>query len=66
MEVNTKDQATFYCTSREMEKPAGFEVEYNLLMNFYPIQQNKLTVFTPEGKEYLTFLKSRTRRKFEY
>ena len=66
MEVNTKDQAVFYLTSREMEKPAGFEVEYNLLMDHFPIQQNKLTVFTPEGKEYLTFLKGRTKRNFEY
>lgn len=66
MEVNTKDQAVFYLTSREMIKPANFEVEYNLLMDYYPIQQNKLTVFSPEGKEYLTFLKSRTKRKFEY
>lgn len=66
MEVNTKDQAIFYLTSREMIKPVNFEVEYNLLMDYYPIQQNKLTVFSPEGKEYLTFLKSRTKRKFEY
>lgn len=66
MEVNNKDQAIFYLTSREMSKPPKFEVEYNLLMDYYPVQQNKLTVFTPEGKEYLTFLKSRTKRKFEY
>lgn len=66
MEVNVKDQAIFYLTSREMPKPAIFEVEYKLLMDHYPIQQNKLTVFTPDGKEYLTFLKSRTKRKFEY
>lgn len=66
MEVNTKDQAVFYLTSRKMDKPESFEVEYNLLMDYYPIQQNKLTVFTPQSKEYLTFLKSRTKRKFEY
>jgi len=66
MEVNTKDQAVFYLTSRKMDKPESFDVEYNLLMDYYPIQQNKLTVFTPDGKEYLTFLKSRTKRKFEY
>jgi Lhr-like helicase len=66
MEVNTKDQAIFYLTSREMKKPSGFDVEYKLLMDYYPTQQNKLTVFTPSGKEYLTFLKSRKKRKFEY
>lgn len=66
MEVNTKDQAVFYLTSRKMDKPSKFEVEYSLLMNYFPAQQNKLTVFTAEGKEYLTFLKSRTKRTFEY
>jgi hypothetical protein len=66
MEVNTKDQAVFYLASRKLEKPESFQVKYNLLMDYYPAQQNKLTVFTSEGKEYLTFLKSRTKRKFEY
>jgi hypothetical protein len=66
MEVNTKDQAVFYLTSRKMEKPKSFDAEYKLLMNYYPAQQNKLTIFTAEGKEYLTFLKSRTIRNFEY
>lgn len=66
MEVNNKDQAIFYLTSREIPKPEKIEVEYKLLMDYFPVQQNKLTVFTPEGKEYLTFLKSRTKRKFEY
>lgn len=66
MEVNTKDQAVFYLTSRKLEKPENFEVEYNLMMDYFPIQQNKLTIFKQEGKEYLTFLKSRTKRNFEY
>lgn len=66
MDINTKDQAVFYMTSRKLEKPAKFDVDYELLMNYYPAQQNKLTVFTAEGKEYLTFLKSRTKRTFEY
>lgn len=66
MEVNTKDQATFYMVSSKIEKPKSIKVNYSLLMEYFDEQQNKLTIYTDSGKEYLTFLKHKHQRIFEY
>jgi hypothetical protein len=58
MEVNNKDQAIFYLTSREIERPDALEVRFDLLMNYFFKQQNKLTVFNQGKKEFYSFLKS--------
>ena len=58
MEVNNKDQAIFYLTSREIERPESLKVRFDLLMNYFFKQQNKLTVFNGGKKEFYAFLKS--------
>jgi hypothetical protein len=58
MEVNNKDQAIFYLTSREIERPETLKVRFDLLMNYFFKQQNKLTVFNQGKKEFYSFLKS--------
>ncbi|MDX1651586.1 MAG: DUF6702 family protein [Brumimicrobium sp.] len=66
MEINERDEAVFFLMSRKITKPSSFTVKYDLLMDFYANQQNKLTIYTSQGKEYLTFLKNRSVRTFEY
>lgn len=66
LEVNLKDEVQFYLTSNKMDKPDSFEVNFNLLMDFFPEQQNKITVFHENGKTYLSFLPHLTKRKFSY
>lgn len=65
MKINDNDQVVFFLTSRKMEKPKSIEIQYDLLMNFFPLQQNKLTLFKPEGKQFVTFLSTRTKRTIE-
>lgn len=66
MDVDTKDQAIFYMVSRKIEKPKSFSVNYSLLMDHFDEQQNKLTIYTDAGQEFLTFLKHKHLRIFEY
>lgn len=61
-EINSKDEAVFYLTSKKIEKPKEVRVTFNLLMSFFPEQQNKLTLFTSEGKEYYSFLQHENTR----
>ena len=66
VEINAKDEAIFYLTSRKMKQPKRIEITFDLLMNLFEEQQNKITVFTPEGKKYLSFLPHKTKRIFEF
>lgn len=65
MKINDNDQVVFFLTSRKMEKPKSIEIQYDLLMDFFPLQQNKLTLFKPEGKQFVTFLNTRSKRTIE-
>jgi hypothetical protein len=65
MRINDNDQIVFFLTSREIQKPEQVEVRYDLLMNFFPLQQNKITVFKASGKEFVTFLNTRSKRTIE-
>lgn len=65
MEVNKKDQAIFYLTSRKMEQPNHLFVRFDLLMNYFIKQQNKLTVFKDGKKEFYSFLNTRPERKID-
>lgn len=62
MKINDNDQVVFFMTSRKMQKPNSIAIQYDLMMDFYPLQQNKLTLFKPEGKQFVTFLNTRTKR----
>jgi hypothetical protein len=66
LEVNLKDEVTFYIVSKKMELPKSVEINFNFLMNFFEEQQNKITIITSSGKEYLTFLKHKPTRNFEF
>lgn len=66
LDVNLKDEATFYVVSKKMELPETVEITFNFLMNYFEEQQNKITIITPLGKEYLTFLRHNPTRKFEF
>lgn len=65
LEVDTKDQATFYLLSREIKHPETLKVRYDLLMNYFLEQQNKLTVFKGNKKEFYAFLKHKPERIIE-
>lgn len=66
LEVNLKDEVTFYIVSKKMELPSTIEITFNFLMDYFEEQQNKITIITPTGKEYLTFLRHKPTRKFEF
>jgi hypothetical protein len=66
LDVNLKDEATFYVVTKKMELPETVEITFNFLMNYFEEQQNKITIITPSGKEYLTFLRHKPTRKFEF
>lgn len=66
LEVNLKDEVIFYLKSNKLEKPKAIEIVYDLLMDYFPDQQNKLTLFTDNGKDYLGFLPHRRKRIYEY
>lgn len=66
LEVNLKDEVTFYIVSKKMELPSSVEITFNYLMNYFEEQQNKITIITATGKEYLTFLRHKPTRKFEF
>jgi hypothetical protein len=66
LEVNIKDEVIFYLKSNELERPDALEITYDLLMDYFPDQQNKLTLFTEKGKDYLGFLPHRRTRIYEY
>lgn len=66
LEVNLKDEVTFYIVSKKMELPSTVDIAFNFLMDFFEEQQNKITIITSTGKEYLTFLRHKPTRKFEF
>lgn len=66
LEVNIKDEVVFYLKSNQLIKPEAIEIKYDLLMDHFPDQQNKLTIFTEKGKDYLGFLPHRRTRIYEY
>lgn len=66
LEVNIKDEVIFYLKSNTLDKPTSLEIMYDLLMDFFPDQQNKLTIYTDKGKDYLGFLPHRRTRIYEY
>jgi len=65
MKINNNDQVIFFMTSRKMEKPKSIDVNYDLMMDFFSLQQNKLTLFKSEGKQFVTFLNTRSKRTIE-
>lgn len=65
MEVNKKDQAIFYLTSRQMNRPENLVIRFDLLMNYFTKQQNKLTVFKDGKKEFYSFLNTRPERTID-
>ncbi|WP_159038585.1 DUF6702 family protein [Brumimicrobium mesophilum] len=65
MKINDNDQVVLFLVSNKVEKPLTIDVKYNLLMDFYPLQQNKLTIFKPKGKQFVTFLNTRFKRTIE-
>jgi len=66
MEINTKDEAIFYITSKEISSLKDVTITFDLLMDFFKEQQNKLTIFKQGGKDYLTFLPHRRSRKYSF
>lgn len=65
-EINSKDEAVFYLTTKKIDKPSELVVTFNLMMSFFPEQQNKLTLFTQEGKEYYSFLQHEKSRILKF
>ena len=66
VEVNNKDEVIFYLTSRKMKRPDEIEIKFDLLMDLYEEQQNKITFFTNEEKVYLSFMQHKKVRTFEF
>lgn len=66
IEVNKKDEVLFYMTSRKMERPNKIEIKFDLLMDLFEEQQNKITFFTPSEKVYLSFMQHKKIRTFEF
>lgn len=62
LEVNTKDEVIFYLTSNPIPLPEEVHVKFDLLMNFFPEQQNKLTLIKQQEKSYYSFLPHKRNR----
>lgn len=65
LEVNVKDEVVFYLVSKKIKEPKIYTIKFDLLMDYFEEQQNKITIFTTEGKEYLSFLPHKTERTFD-
>lgn len=66
LEVGTNDEANFYLISKTLDKPAKISVRFDFLMDFFPEQQNKLTIFDAREKIYLSFLPHLAIRTYEF
>ncbi len=66
LDINLKDEVTFYIVSKKMALPPSIAITFSFLMNYFEEQQNKITIITPEGKEYLTFLRHKPTRTFDF
>lgn len=65
MKINDNDQVVFFLTTRKIPKPEKIEVRYDLLMDYFPLQQNKITVYKTQGKEFVTFINTRPKRTIQ-
>ncbi len=63
MEVNNKDEAIFYLVSKDDLSLDEVSIQFDILMDYFEEQQNKLTLFSENGKEFLTFLPHQRIRK---
>jgi hypothetical protein len=66
MEVDKNDEVRFYLVSRTIDYPKQIAVRYDFLMDYFPEQQNKLTIFDARKKEYLSFLPHLATRTYEF
>lgn len=64
-EVNLKDELFFYLQSETTDKKGSWDIEFDLMMNSYPKQQNKLNYVENGKKTALTFLFSNKERTLE-
>lgn len=64
-EVNLKDELFFYLQSETTEKAGKWNIEFDLMMNSFPKQQNKLNYIENGKKTALTFLFSNKERTLE-
>lgn len=64
-EVNLKDELFFYLQSETTDKSGKWNIEFDLMMNSFPKQQNKLNYVEKGKKTALTFLFSNKERTLE-
>ena len=64
-EVDLKDNLYFYLKSETTEKEGKWNIEFDLMMNSYPKQQNKLNYVESGNKTALTFVYSNKERTLE-
>ncbi|SFT55377.1 hypothetical protein SAMN05216474_1282 [Lishizhenia tianjinensis] len=64
-EVNLKDELFFYLQSETTDKSGKWDIEFDLMMNSFPKQQNKLNYVEKGAKTALTFLFSNKERTLE-
>lgn len=60
MEVSLTGITNFYFSAREIESTESFQVKFDLLMNKYSEQQNKLTFIYRNTKNTYVFLSNKT------
>lgn len=62
IEISKNDEVVFYLESNPVSPPKKIEVNFFLLMNLFPEQQNKLTFISPTEKTYYSFLNHKRNR----
>ncbi len=62
IEINNKDEVILYIVSNKIKPADEIEVKFDLLMNHFPEQQNKLTYIHQDEKSYYSFLPHKRNR----
>lgn len=65
LEVNLEDRATFYLKSDTEKQLSGAELTFDLMMNTFRSQQNKLTILRENNKSAYVFLEHQRKRNLE-
>lgn len=65
LEVNLEDRATFYLKSSKAKELSGATITFDLMMNTFRSQQNKLTILNNDNKTAYVFLEHQRKRNID-
>lgn len=66
IEITNTDKVNFYLTSNKIEFPKTLQIRFDLMMDFFENQQNKIKILHDNGPTFLTYLPQNKIRKIEF